>query len=437
MPLALTQIGQIGITVTDTVMMGSIGTNALAAGALAINVYLPLFLFALGIVTAVAPLAAQARGANRRRDVRRFVRQGFWVAVAVGVPMAVLVWYARPMLLAFGQAPDIAALAEPYFRAMAWGLVPALWFVVLRSFASALDRPGPVMAFMFCGVAVNAVLDYGLMFGHFGLPSMGMAGAGIATSAAHIFMCAGLLAYVVRRRGFRRYGILVRFWKTDWVRFGDILRLGMPIGVTVIAEVGLFAAAAFLMGILGTAELAAHAIALQCASVAFMVPLGVSQAAIIRTGLAAGAGDRAGVGRAGWVALALGAVFTAMTALLFWLAPLSLVELFLVLDTPENRAVAELTVALLAVAALFQLVDGAQVIGAGVLRGLRDTRVPMVYAAIGYWGIGFVASVVLAFPLGLGGVGVWLGMALGLAVVAVAMLRRFHRRERLGLVPVR
>ena len=441
-PLALTQIGQIGITATDTVMMGWIGPEALAAGALAINIYLPLFLFALGIVTAVAPLAAQARGANRRRDVRRFVRQGFWVAAAVGVPMAVVVWHARPMLLAFGQAPDTAALAEPYFRAMTWGLVPALWFVVLRSFASALDRPRPVMAFMFCGVALNAVLDYGFMFGHFGLPVMGMAGAGAATSAAHIFMFAGLLAYVVRRRGFRRYGILVRLWKPDWARFADILRLGTPIGVTVIAEVGLFAAAAFLMGILGTRELAAHAIALQCASIAFMVPLGISQAAIIRTGLAAGAGDRAGVGRAGWVALALGAVFTTLTALLFWLAPWSLVGLFLELDVPDNRAVGEFAVTLLAVAALFQLVDGAQVIGAGVLRGLRDTRVPMVIAAIGYWGVGFIASVVLAFPLGMGGVGVWLGMALGLAVVAVLMLRRFHLRERLvpgavAIVPAR
>ncbi len=436
-PLALTQVGQIAITATDTVMMGWIGPEALAAGALAINVYLPLFLFALGIVTAVAPFAAQALGANRRREVRRVVRQGFWVAAAVGVPIAVVIWQARPILLALGQAADTAAMAESYVRPMVWGLVPALWFIVLRSFAAALDRPRPVMIFMFGGVAVNAVLDYGLMFGHFGFPAIGLAGAGAATSVAHMFMFFGLLAYVVRRRGFRRYAILVRLWRHDWSRFAQILRLGTPIGVTIIAEVGMFAAAAFLMGLMGTRELAAHAIALQCASIAFMVPLGISQAAVIRTGRAVGAGDRAGVGRAGWVAVALGAGFTTLTALLFLLAPWPLVGLFLELDVPGNRAVAEFAVTLLAIAALFQLVDGAQAICAGALRGLRDTRVPMVIAAIGYWGVGFIASVVLAFPLGLGGVGVWVGMALGLAVVAVLMLRRFHLRERLALgVPV-
>jgi MATE family multidrug resistance protein len=271
------------------------------------------------------------------------------------------------------------------------------------------------------------------MFGHFGLPAMGVAGAGVATSMTHIFTCVGLLAYVVWQRDFRRYGILVRVWKPDWARFATVLRLGLPIGITVIAEVGMFAAAAFLMGVLGTRELAAHAIALQCISVAFMVPLGISQAALVRTGLAVGAGDRSGIGRAGWVALALGAGFAALAAFLFWVMPWSLVGLFLDLDVPDNHAVGEMAVTLLAIAALFQVVDGAQVIGAGALRGLRDTRVPMVIAAVGYWGIGFTASVVFAFPLGMGGVGVWLGMALGLAVVAVLLLHRFHARERFAL----
>ena len=247
-------------------------------------------------------------------------------------------------------------------------------------------------------------------------------------------MMAMLCGYVVMQRQLRRYTLLVRWWRPDWPTLREVFRIGLPVGAGILAEAGLFAATAPMMGLIGTTQLAAHAIAMQYAAVAFMVPLGVSQAATIRVGLAAGARDPIGVGRAGWVALSAGAVFTTMTALLFWLAPWPLVDLFLDLSEPANVLVASTAVSLLAYAALFQLFDGTQVIGAATLRGLKDTRTPMLQAVFGYWVVGFSSCVLLAFPLGLGADGVWIGLALGLAVVATLFLLRFHRRERLALV---
>ena len=280
-------------------------------------------------------------------------------------------------------------------------------------------------------LAANAVCNYGLMFGNFGLPRWELVGAGVSSAAVSLLMFLALLGYVLWDRRFRRYAILLRFWRSDWPRFVELFRVGVPIGLTIVAEAGLFSAAAFLMGLISTEALAAHAVALQCAAVAFMVPLGIGQAAVVRVGLAAGAGDRDGVARAGWSALVAGSIFMACSALAFWFAGTWLVGLFLDLSLPENAPVVELAVAFLVIAALFQLVDGGQVIGVHALRGLSDTTVPMWLAIGGYWAIGFVASVVLAFPLGLGGRGVWMGLALGLAFVATAVIWRFHRRQRL------
>ena len=438
-PLVVTQLAMIGINTTDIVMMGWLGPDALAAGALGMNIYIPLYLFGMGIGTVVAPMTAQALGARDFRGVRRTVRQGFWLTLLFGALFTAIIWYGRQILLVAGQDPAISLLAEDYLQAVAWALLPSLWFVVLRSFVTAHSRPRSVLVIMLLAVGVNAVSNYGLMFGNFGLPRWELTGAGVTSSVVSALSFLALLGYVQWDRRFRRYMILVRFWRPDWGRFVELFRLGVPIGLTIVAEAGLFSAAALLMGLISIEALAAHAIALQCTAVAFMVPLGVGQAAVVRVGLAAGARDRDGLARAGWAALIAGLLFMGTSALTFWFAGEWLVVLFLDPAVPENGPVIELAVAFLIIAALFQLADGGQVIGVHILRGLKDTTVPMWLAIGGYWAVGFAASVVLGFPLGLGGRGVWMGLALGLAFVACALIWRFHRRDRLlpngGLAP--
>jgi MATE family multidrug resistance protein len=281
------------------------------------------------------------------------------------------------------------------------------------------------MVIMLIGVVFNAAAAYGLIFGRLGLPALGLRGAGIAATLTNVFLFVGLLGFILSDRQFRRFHILGRLWRPDWARFREIFRIGLPIGVTLVMEVGLFACAGFAMGWIGTAELAAHQIALQCASVTFMVPLGLAQAATLRVGLAAGGNDAPGIRRAGLVALLMGSVFMLSMATVMWAVPGAIVGLFIDAGDPANAAVVRAAVTFLAIAALFQLFDGGQVIGAGALRGLKDTRWPMVFAALAYWGVGMSLALGLGFGVGLGGLGIWVGLAVALAVAAALMIGRF------------
>ncbi|HSK39864.1 MAG TPA: MATE family efflux transporter [Arenibaculum sp.] len=434
-PIVLTNLAQMAITTTDVVMMGWVGPEALAAGTLGANLFFALFLFGLGIALATAPMTAHALGRGHGvRDVRRTVRQGFWACVAYVVPAWVILWHAGDILDAMGQDPDLSAQASSYVRVLQWGLLPALWFVVLRCFTNALERPKPALVVTALAIALNALANYAFIFGNFGAPALGLVGAGIASTAANGFMASALLGYVYWDRRLRRYHVLARFWRPDPQRLRELLRIGLPIGVTLGFEVTVFNCAAFLMGLIGTEPLAAHAIAMQISAITFMVPMGLSQAATVRVGLAAGRGDAAGAARAGWTALAMGFAFMASMGVLLIMAPGPLIGVFLDLSDPENHRVVDLAVLFLSVAALYQVFDGAQTIGAGALRGLRDTRVPMVFAGIGYWGIGVGLGVLLAFPMGLDGLGIWIGLAAGLGSVAMLMVVRWSRHEALGLL---
>ncbi len=429
-PLVITSIGQVAIRTIDTVMLGWLGAEQLAGGALGINFYFPLYLFGLGVAVAISPMVAQALGAGEQAGVRRSVRQGFWAVTLIGLVCSLLIWNAAPVLRLLGQTEANIVLAEAYLRAAIWGFIPSLWVIVLRAFLVSHSRPQPALVVILAGALLHALGDYTLMFGHFGFPALGVAGAGISNSVVQCVMLCALLVYAQRARAFRGYNLLQRMWRPDWARLAEVFRIGVPIGLTILAESGLFAAAVYLMGILGTVGLAAHAIALQCAAVAFMIPLGICQATTVRVGLAAGSGDRAGVGRAGWVGIALGAGVSVVPAAVFWLLPRPLLGAFLDLSLPQNLPVVELAVTFLGVAAVFQLFDGVQIIAGGALRGLKDTRIPMVIAVVGYWGVGFGLCLALAFPLGLGGLGIWLGLAAGLLVVAILLVHRFQRRER-------
>lgn len=435
LPLAGAQLAQMAINTTDVLMIGRLGAEELAAAVLAFNVYMLIWFFGMGVIQAVIPLAARARGQRAMRDMRRSVRMGFWVVALYCLPMWVVMYFTGDILLALGQDPAVSAMAGDYMRVLQWTLLPALLIMAVRGFLTVMERAQVVLFATIAGAVVNAVLDYVLIFGHFGFPRLELVGAGIASviSSASTF---GLLAlYAAFHQKLKRYFIFGRIWRADWPVFFQIVRLGWPIGVTIVAEAALFGASAIMIGWIGTLPLAGHGIALQIASLTFMVPVGLSQAAMTRVGLASGRGDRAGIGRAGWTAFGVTFVFMGCFAVLFWTMPETLVSLYLDLDNPDTEAVLAFGASYLIVAALFQLADGGQIIGVNNLRGLGDTTVPLIYALFGYWVVGISLSLGLGFWAGFDGVGIWIGLAGGLATVAILANFRFYRRESLRLIP--
>lgn len=433
-PLVIAQIAQNALQATDVIMMGWLGPEALAAGTLANSFMMPLFLLGVGIVGAVAPLTAQARGRRDIKAVRRVVRQGFWAAILLAAILAPIMLQFRTIYGWLGQDPTLSMRAEEYIQIGIWMLAPALGTIVLRSLLSTFDAARVILVVTVGGVLFNALANYALIFGNFGLPRLELRGAAVATVLTNLFMLGLMLAYVLRHRRLKRFNILIRFWKPDWPRFREIFRIGTPIGLTVLAEVGLFSAAAILMGRLGTDELAAHAVALQCASLAFMVPLGLGIAATVRTGIAYGRRDPEGIRKAGWTSFALGTGFMAVSASAFIVFGPAIVTLFLDPTLPENSTALTLAATYLVIAGLFQVADGAQVVAAHSLRGLSDTTIPMVMAIFGYWLVGLPVAWLMGFVFDLRGVGIWLGLAAGLTFVAILLVGRFALRERLGLL---
>ncbi|WP_340314787.1 MATE family efflux transporter [Rhizorhabdus argentea] len=435
-PLIIGNLGWAAIAATDLLLLGHLGADAVAAGALGLNLYTAFLIFGIGLTTAASPLIASERGRRLHsvRDIRRSVRQTIWAGALICLPSWALLWHSEKILVLIGQDPALAAGAAQLVRSLQWALLPYLLFLTLRNYVAALERPIWGVIVTLATVPFNALMGWMLIFGHLGVPAMGLHGAGFASFLSAVFMALGMIAVVGLDRQFRRYRLFGRFWAADWNRFRTVWRVGLPIAVTLALEVTVFNAAVFLMGLIGRAPLAAHAIAIQIAALCFMVPMGIGQAATVRVGYAHGRGDGDAAGRAGWLALILGTAFAMLSAALLIGAPRLLIGGFIDVDAPANAEVTRLAVSFLAVAALFQLVDCAQAVASGVLRGLQDTRVPMIFAAIGYWVIGIGVGTLLAFPLGMGGLGIWLGLACGLGVVAVLLVWRWTRRERLGLV---
>lgn len=435
-PLVLTSLAQVMMNATDVLFIGRVGPQALAAAALGTNLYIAAFVIGLGLGIATSAMLAQTLGRSRHavRDVRRTVRQALWVCAFAALPVWLVLWQAETILLLIGQDPLLAAEAARFVHVLQWGMLPIWIFMVLRSFCAALERPHPPMLVTIVAIGLNVLLNWLLVFGHFGFPALGLQGSALATLISSVFMALALLAYILRDRHLRRFSILGRFWRADWPRLLELVRLAGPIIVTLAFEMLVFNVAVMLMGLIGKAELAAHSIAIQMASLTFMVPVGLSQAAVVRVGLAAGRGDMEGVARAGWVAIGIGVVFMSCTALLFVTAPSLIVGLFLGEITGEKVEVARHAAIFLGIAGIFQIVDGVQCLASGVLRGLKDATIPMLIAAVGYWVIGLPVGAWLAFKGGMGGAGIWVGLAVGLGSVAVMMLVRWSWRDRLGLL---
>jgi MATE family multidrug resistance protein len=433
-PLIGTQLAQMALNVTDTVMVGWLGATELAAAVLGTQIFFVVYIFGSGFAVAVMPVAAAAEGRGDARSVRRSVRMSLWIVGLYSLIAMPLLWHTEALLLLLDQDPRVAALAGAYVRVVQWSMLPALVLAVLRSYLAVVDRAYVALAVIIVGGFSNALFNYALIFGHFGMPALGIVGSAVATLATQIIMAALVLVYGGTAPSLRRHDLFARFWRPDWPDFHDILRLGWPISATIIAEVGLFTASSIMMGWIGTVALAAHGIALQISSIAFMLPLGLASAATVRVGLHHGRGDHIGLGRAGLVAMIIATVTALCLALVFWAVPEWLVGFYLDKSNANSALVLATAVSFLFVAACFQIVDSLQAVGNGMLRGLKDTRVPMIMALVSYWLIGMPAAYLLGFAAGFGGIGIWWGLALGLMVAAVLMNHRFLRRERLGLL---
>jgi MATE family multidrug resistance protein len=428
-PLAATQLAQMAILATDTVMLGHYSKEALAAGALGNAVYFLLWLLGSGMPMAVSPVIAHVQGEHGdsgrdSREVRVAVRMGLWSVAIVSLPLLCALIFTRPILLAFHQEPRLAADAAVFVTGLAAGLPFALGFQVLRSFSTALSRAVPPLAVMGLAILWNVGFDYALIFGHFGFPRLGLLGAGLASASSNIFSFMAMLAVCLTVPALKRYRILHRLVHAHWAIFAELFRLGLPIGITMVFEVALFNGAALAIGMFGLSALAAHQIALTIPSLTFMVPLGIGLAATVRVGLAMGAGDRHAARRSGFTAIALGAGFMCCTALVLLVWPRQIASLWLP-DIPENADVLALAVSFLHVAAAFQLFDGIQVTASMSLRGLKDARGPMWLAGASYWLAGAPMGIFLGFGLGMKGFGVWLGLAFGLLVAAITLTARF------------
>lgn len=434
-PLALANLMQMLTYAIDVIFIARLGEAPLAASAIAVALF-GLVLWALsGLTGAVAPLIAEELGARppALRPVRRATRMALWLAVlsgAVGMGLCLLL---EPLMRVTGQQEEIIGLAKAYNLVIIWSLIPMVINNVLRNFVSALGRPVFATVITASGIAVNGVANYAFIFGNFGAPELGIRGAAVATIITGIVIT---LAYIVAIRldpRLHRYRIFGFWWRPDWQRLAQIVRIGTPIALTITAEAGIFGAAAFLMGNIGTSQLAAHTVAMQIAALAFQVPFGMGQAATIRVGYFFGARDREGMMRAGWTAVAMGTAFMTLTASAMIAIPKPLLAIYIDPWAPENAVLVALALQYLVIAAAFQLFDGVQAVAAGALRGLQDTRIPMWIAIFSYWVPGLGVALALGFATPLGGRGVWIGLATGLVVAALLLVSRWRRRDTLGL----
>lgn len=425
-PLIGAQIAQLAINTTDVLIIGHLGTVELAAIVLASQYFFTVFILGTGFSTAAIPMATHALARGDERGVRRSIRMGLWASLAYALAAIPVFLFSEPILLLLGQKPEVASHAASYLHIAGFGIIPALMFMVLRAFLSALKRASIILYVTIAVLALNALFAYTFVLGHFGMPAFGMKAAAFVAVSVNLFGFTAAVLYIGRVPTLAAYGLFTRFWRADWPALGEVVRLGIPVGLMMLAEVSLFTVASLMMGWIGTLELAAHGIALQFASMSFMVPLGLSQAATVRVGLAAGAGERDNVLRAGGAAILLATLFALASCLLFIVERESLARLFI--DPASSNAAALVATAgpFIIVAGAFQLFDGLQAIGAGLARGLKDSTVPMVLAIVSYWGIGFTGAYLLSFPLGFGGIGIWYGFMLGLGAAAILINGRFY-----------
>ncbi|SLN39677.1 Multidrug resistance protein MdtK [Roseovarius albus] len=423
LPLVGSHLAQLAITLTDAAMLGWYSVEALAGEILGGTLFYVVFIVGSGFAFAIMPLVAAAAEIDDQTQVRRITRMGAWASILFGLAVIPPMVWSESLFLALGQDARIAALAQDYLAILAWAVMPSLLVMVLKSYLAALERTQVILWVTVAALVLNIFVNYVLVFGNFGFPEMGIRGAALASLIVNVASFVVLAIYIARV--LPEHSLFQRLWRPDWEALGQVSRLGWPIGLTNLAEVSLFAASTTMMGWLGKIPLAAHGIALQAASVAFMIHLGLSNAATVRISQAYSRADRISMRTIAKSAMAITALVAVTASTLFIVFPEAILGVFMHPNEPDRAAVITVGVVLLAAAALFQMIDGLQVLALGFLRGIQDTKVPMVIAVFSYWIIGVSASYYLGFVIGMEGLGVWLGLAIGLAVAAVLLLARY------------
>jgi len=418
-PVVLTQLGMMGMGLVDTLMVGPLGPVALGAVSIGNTVHMTVQLILMGWVMGSEPLMSRAFGAGTRTECGRTLWQALWLSVAFGFPLAAFLHRPTWILEALRQKPEIVTAGGEYIVGRAFAIPGFLLFASQRFFLNSVGNPLAVLRVAVVANIANAGLDYVFIYGAFGVPAMGVFGVGLATAVC-TFVMAGVAALGVFGGSYREFGLEPH--RPDRARMAEILRIGVPVGFQIGAEMGVFAMTALMIGWIGSGPLAAHQVAITLASFTFMVPLGVSVAAAVRVGQSLGAGDPAGAARAGRIAIVMGVLFMSTSALVFLLAPQVLVRMF-----TDDPSVVALGKDLLRVAGVFQISDGMQIVAAGCLRGAADTKVSLIMNLVGHWCVGLPVGYALAFHAGLGAQGLWIGLTVSLTIVGVALVWRFLR----------
>jgi len=424
-PVILGQVAIFSMNFADTVMSGRLPQKEVALAALGIGgaVWSGLMMFTIGLLMAIQPSVAHLDGADRKPEAASLVRQAVWIALLIALPYWAACYFSQFLLHLFRIDPVIIPVAAGYLRALSWG-APGLCFVfLLRFFSEGSGHTRPTMLYGLAGALLNIPLNYILMFGHFGAPALGTVGCGMATSIVIWLQLLLLLAYMFTHRHYHPFGLFSRFETPNWSEIAVLLRLGLPIAVSISIEGGLFVGAALLIGRLGPLPSAAHLIAINFSALLFMIPLGLASAITIRVGNAMGRGDASAARNAGIIGLLIVVCLQCFNMTVMFLFPSVIVGIY-----GGEAAVAALAVSLLFYAGVFQLPDGIQICAAGALRGLKDTKVPMFYNLVAYWLVGMGLGYYLTFQAKLGPAGMWIGMIAGLTSGALLLTGRFLRR---------
>jgi multidrug resistance protein, MATE family len=421
-PLALTELGWMLMGIVDTVMAGRLSAAAVGAGTLGNMLFYPIAIAGAGMLLGMDTLVAQAFGAGEGRDCRRSLVNGLWLAVAVSPPICAVLLALIPALRVAGVNPNVFAQFKPYLVALLWGIPPLLFYAAFRRYLQAVNLVQPMLFAMISANVLNVIGNWALMFGHLGAPAMGLTGSGWSTTISRVYMAAVGVAAVVWHE--RRSGrlLLQVSWMPDFARIVQLIRLGVPAALQILFEGSVFGVVTVWAAQLDEASLAAHSIAVQVIATNFMVPLGISSAAAVRVGHAIGRGDRHGAATAGWTALAISAAFMGSAAIVMIVAPEVIVRLFI-----ADPAVVSIGAVLLRIAALFELFDGFQIVATGALRGLGDTRSPMIAHLLGYWVVGVPAGYALCFPKHWGAAGIWVGLVAALILIGLALVGAWAR----------
>lgn len=420
-PIVGAQLLWMSMFVVDNIMVGQIGKEALGSLAIAASLVSFISTGIIGILAAVSPMVSQAFGAEKHSEIGVVVRHALALSLLFSLVEIGVYWFSEPLMVMLGQDPVLSMGGQDYLRAFTWGVPAKVAFICLRHFTEGTSDSIPSIAIAAIGSIVNAIFNYALIFGNWGFPALGLAGAGHSTSAVHWLITLTMVGYIFANKNYQKF----EFFKVislDLRRFWDILVLGVPMGAAILCELSFFVSTTFLAGLIGIVPLASHQIALTAASFTFMAPLGLSFAVCIRVAQAMGRGDLALARTSGTAGIILGASISFISALVFLAIPEVIVGFY----TSEPDVIA-LAVTLLRVAGIFQLFDSIQVCGMGMLRGLKESKVPFINTMIAFWVIGFPLALLTVFEWEMGAIGLWIGMLVGLGLAAIAHLVRFYR----------